>query len=80
MSHSEMILRHMERFGSITALEAMQEYGIMRLGARIWDLRNAGHDITSELVAGQNRYGETTHFAVYTLHQTEKGSEKSVAG
>lgn len=80
MSHSEMILRHMERFGSVTALEAMQEYGIMRLGARIWDLRHEGHDITSELVTGKNRFGDATHFAVYTLHQAGKGSEKSVAG
>ncbi len=69
MSHSEMILRHLERFGSITALEAMQEYGIMRLGARIWDLRHAGYIITSELVTGQNRYGEPTRYAKYTLKE-----------
>lgn len=72
MSHSEMILRHMERFGSITALEAMQEYGIMRLGARIWDLRHEGHDIASEFVTGKNRYGETTRYARYTLEESPR--------
>lgn len=39
MTQTEKVLRHMKRFGSITPLEAMEEYGIMRLGARIWDLK-----------------------------------------
>lgn len=69
MKSKEKILRHLEQHGSITALEAMQEYGIMRLGARIWDLRHEGHGITSELVAGQNRYGEPTRYAKYTLEE-----------
>lgn len=72
MNQTEMILRHMEKSGSITPLEAMQEYGIMRLGARIWDLRHAGHGITSELVTGQNRYGETTRYAKYTLEESPR--------
>ena len=42
MTQTEKVLRHMKRFGSITPLEAMEEYGIMRLGARIWDLKREG--------------------------------------
>jgi len=61
------ILRHMEAFGAITALEALGEYGIMRLGARIWELKAAGYDIKTELVSGTNRFGEATHYARYTL-------------
>lgn len=63
----EKILRHLKDFGSITAMEAMQEYGCMRLAARISDLRANGVAIVSETVAGKNRYGETTHFAIYRL-------------
>ena len=63
----EKILRHLKDYGSITSLEAMQEYGIMRLASRINDLRQGGVDIKSETATGKNRYGETTHYAVYRL-------------
>ena len=67
MTQCEKVLRHLRTFGSITPMEAMQEYGIMRLGARCWDLRNSGIPVVSEIVAGKNRFGETTHYAKYRL-------------
>jgi hypothetical protein len=57
----------MKDYGSITSLEAVNEYGIMRLASRINDLRAQGIAISSEVVSGKNRYGETTHYAVYRL-------------
>lgn len=63
----EKILRHLKDFGSITSQEATQEYGIMRLASRINDLRRQGVMIVSETATGKNRYGETTHYAVYRL-------------
>lgn len=57
----------MKDHGSITALEAVSEYGIMRLASRIADLRNEGIAIVSEVVKGKNRYGESTHYARYRL-------------
>ena len=68
----ERILRHLRDFGSITAQEAMQEYGVARLAARISDLRDAGVAIVSETATGKNRYGETTHFSVYSLAEEVK--------
>lgn len=67
MTQCERILRHLRDYGSITSLEAMQEYGIMRLAARVSDLKNAGMPIESETVTGENRYGERTSFARYSL-------------
>ena len=67
ISQCDRILRHLKDFGSITSMEAMNEYGIMRLASRINDLRSHGVRIKSETVAAKNRYGETTHFAVYRL-------------
>lgn len=61
------ILRHLSDFGSITSLEAISEYGILRLASRINDLKNQGYLITKEIGKGKNRYGETTHFAIYKL-------------
>ena len=67
ITQCERILRHLKDYGSITSLEAVNEYGIMRLASRINDLRAEGVAIVSETNTGKNRYGETTHFAVYRL-------------
>jgi hypothetical protein len=72
MSQCDRIVRHLEDHGSITAVEAMQEYGIQRLAARIADLRANGVPITSEIVTGKNRYDEITHYAAYRLKKTQK--------
>lgn len=39
MTQCEKILRHLRDFGQITPVEALADYGVMRLGARIWDLK-----------------------------------------
>lgn len=66
------ILRHMRDYGSITSLEAMKEYGIMRLASRITDLKRQGYVIESTTEAGKNRYGEATRYARYTLKEAEQ--------
>lgn len=65
-SQTKKILRHLEKYGSITPVEAMAEYGIMRLGARIWDLRAEGYPIESQNTKAVNRFGETVHYATYS--------------
>lgn len=67
MTQNERLLRHLTDYGSITPVEALSDYGIMRLGARIYDLKREGHVITSELVEGRNRYGERTRYARYRM-------------
>ena len=71
LTQCERVLRHLEDFGSITSLEAMSEYGIMRLASRISDLKDQGHAIVSERVTGKNRYDETTSYSVYRLANKE---------
>ena len=60
------IIRFMQKHGSITTMQAF-EMGITRLASRIFDIRRMGIDVTSETVTGKNRWGETVHFARYTL-------------
>lgn len=67
MTQCERILRHMQDYGGITQAEAFTEYGISRLGARIYDLKAAGIPIKSETVTGKNRYGEPISFSRYSL-------------
>lgn len=63
----QRIIRHLEDYGSINPLEAIAEYGIMRLASRITDLKRQGYRFSVTMVKGKNRYGEPTHYAVYTL-------------
>lgn len=63
----DRILRHLKDFGSITTLEAITEYGILRLASRINDLKKRGYKITSTTGTAINRYGENTHYSVYKL-------------
>ena len=69
MTQCEKILRHMEDYGSISSLEAVNEYGIMRLASRISDLKHMGIPIHKETVKGKNRYGEVTSYARYSLQK-----------
>lgn len=67
MTQCERVLRHLNDYGSITSLEAMREYGIMRLASRITDLKRMGHKITSITETSKNRYGEAVHYSKYML-------------
>lgn len=71
MKQSEKILRHLKDQGEISSITAMTEYGIMRLAARISDLKKMGYPIVGKLVTGMNRYGETTHYSVYRLEDSK---------
>lgn len=69
---TQKILAYMERFGSITPLDALREFGCMRLGARIWDLKHDGVAIRTETEQNVNAFGETVRYARYRL---EGGAE-----
>jgi hypothetical protein len=63
----DRIIRHLKDHGSITSVEAIGEYGILRLASRIADLKGQGYNIVSEMQTGKNRYGEITRYSVYRL-------------
>ena len=67
MKQTEKVLDYIQRFGSITAAEAVMDLGIYRLSARISDLRDEGYNIKSEMESGKNRFGEPTHYSRYSL-------------
>jgi hypothetical protein len=67
LTQCDRILRHLTTFGSITSLEAMQEYGIMRLASRINDLKRRGYHIIGETATGKNRFDERISYKVYKL-------------
>ena len=50
LSQCERILIHFQSGKTINPLQALKLYGCFRLGARIYDLKQAGFDIDSRLV------------------------------
>ena len=71
MTQNEMILKYIHDYGSITPLEALKEFGCMRLASRINDLKNQGYNIVSEKVSTKNRYGKKISFAKYSIIESE---------
>ena len=63
----EMALEYLQKFDSITPLEALTAFGCLRLSARIADLRDDGHDITTEIHKGKKNY------AIYRLEDDING-------
>lgn len=67
LTQKERIYRHLIDYGTINPIEALSDYGIMRLASRISDLKKDGVPIRKEMVSHRNRYGEKVHFAKYSL-------------
>lgn len=63
LPQAEAILKMLQAGRKITPLHALAEIGCFRLGARIWDLKQAGHRIEKTLVV--NEHG--VRFAEYSL-------------
>lgn len=71
MKQTDMVLHHLKTKGSITPLEALHEYGIMRLTSRINDLKKAGYCFEREMVKVKNSSGKTNRYAKYRLKDKE---------
>ena len=67
MTQKERIIKYLNDFGSITALEAMRDLGIQQLGARIDGLQKDGYKFKKEWQQAKNRYDENVKFKKYSL-------------
>lgn len=67
-----LVLNHLQHKKYITSWEAIQNYGITRLSAVIFNLRESGWNIQDEWIEEYNRYGQKTRFKRYFLVQEKK--------
>ena len=72
-TQAERVLAYIERFGSITQYEALQDLGVMRLASRISELKKNGYPIQSEVVSVKNRFEEDCYIKRYSLAVTANG-------
>lgn len=67
MTQEQRLIDYLSNHKDITALEAMNELGIMRLASRVSDLRRHGYQINAGRKEVTNRFGEKCRVAVYEL-------------
>lgn len=67
VSQKERIIEYLHKEGSITALEAVRELGILQLSARLVELERVGYIFHKENETAKNRYGENVHFTRYSI-------------
>lgn len=69
------VLDHMRTNGSITSMEAIENYGATRLSGLIFELKKQGHCIITEMQQGKNRFGGNCNYAKYILLEPKVGRQ-----
>jgi hypothetical protein len=59
-TQNQQIIAYLMSGRTLTPLEALDRFGCLRLGARIWDLKKRGFDIKKETVESNGK-----HYASY---------------
>ena len=72
LSQQDIVLWHLARHKTITSMEAFENYGITRLSAKIFDLRESGYKIGMRWETGVNRFGHECRYGVYYIERGRK--------
>lgn len=67
------ILKYMKENNGITSKEAFEEFGVTRLAACIFDLRQKGYLIDTLMLETTTRFDELTRYAKYVFKGVENG-------
>ena len=67
LTQCERIIQYIAENGSITQLDALREFGCMRLASRISDIKKMGYAVDKRMEKAKNRYGESVSYARYTI-------------
>jgi biotin operon repressor len=68
-THKQLVLGHLQEYGTITSKQAILYFGATRLSHYIYQLRKEGYPITSVNTRVKSRQGRPTTIATYTLAQ-----------
>lgn len=69
MNYNELILNHLRSGETLTHKDAERLFGCARLGARICELRQMGHEIMTTMEDGKNVLGHPTRYARYSMRR-----------
>lgn len=69
MNQEQKIINYVERFGSITTLDAFRDLAITRLSARIFNIKKLGYKVLSVREKSKNRFGEEVNYNRYFIEK-----------
>lgn len=64
---TEKVLEHLQKYGHITSIEAIEKYGATRLSSIIYNLRARGFDIDTIKIPFVDRFGTSSICGNYVL-------------
>jgi hypothetical protein len=67
LTQCEKILKYIEETGSITQMDALREFGCMRLASRMCDIKKMGYAVEMKMEKAKNRYGDAIKYARYFI-------------
>ena len=67
-TQTERLKEYLNKYKSITQIEALNELGIFRLASRISDLKREGFDISGKMITVHNRFGDEIRVKKYFLN------------
>ena len=66
-TQAQRLLAHLKEGGVVTRFNALAEFGIFELSARVIDLENAGYVISRDRIQVNNRWGEKVSVCRYWM-------------
>lgn len=72
MTQREAIIDYIEKFGSITPMEAFSDLGITKLATRVSEMKKDGITLKHENIKCKTRLGRTTHYTRYSFEEGVK--------
>ena len=69
LTQRDKIIAYCKEYGSITPLDALREFGCMRLATGIFELKEDGYKIKTVIEKAKNKSGEPVHYARYYLEE-----------
>ena len=73
MTQNQLVLGYIEEYGSIDPFRVFHDLGILRLGARIWELREAGVNIETIRKTKKSPMGGVKSWAEYRIKKPLPG-------
>lgn len=67
MTQAERIEAYINRYGSISPMEAFADLGITKLATRVSEMKKDGYVFEQEYIESKNRFGESVYYMRYSF-------------
>lgn len=67
MTQAERIEAYINKYGSISPMEAFADLGITKLATRVSEMKKDGYVFEQEYIESKNRFGEKVYYMRYSF-------------